>query len=61
MYCNFCGKNFERAEGFEEVRRGSDRLIRCESCVSEQRDEEYDWQVQVYGRGRQMSRYQGPQ
>lgn len=51
MYCNFCGRNFESIEGFEEVKRGSHHLIRCEVCVIHQREEEYDWQTELRGRG----------
>ncbi len=43
MYCHFCGRNFEPAEGFQEVNRHIRRLIRCEYCREEGREEEYDW------------------
>ena len=43
MFCNFCGKNFETNEGFEEVNRGAHHMVRCEKCIHDQREEEYDW------------------
>ncbi len=43
MFCNFCGKNFESMEGFEDVSRSGQHLVRCEKCIHEQREEEYDW------------------
>ena len=51
MFCNFCGKNFEASEGFEELSRGGNHLVRCEKCNYEQREEEYDWRNETYGRG----------
>lgn len=51
MFCNFCGKNFDSSEGFEEVSRGGHHYVRCEKCVYNQRDEEYDWHTEMYGRG----------
>ena len=56
MFCNFCGKNFDSSEGFEEVSRGGHHYVRCEKCVYNQHDEEYDWRIQMYGR-----QAQGPQ
>lgn len=53
MFCNFCGKNFDASDGFEEMHRWGQKLIRCEECVQEQRDEEYDWHNAMTGRGRQ--------
>ncbi len=53
MFCNFCGKNFDPSEGFEEVTRSGHHLVRCEKCVYNQSEEEYDWHVQMYGRGHQ--------
>jgi hypothetical protein len=52
MFCNFCGRNFDSAEGFEEVARAGHHLIRCEKCVYEQREEEYDYHTQTSGGGR---------
>jgi len=52
MFCNFCGKNFDASEGFEETARSGHQLIRCEKCVLSQRQEEYDWRTEIYGRGR---------
>lgn len=54
MFCNFCGKNFDTSEGFEEVNRSGHHLIRCEKCTYNQREEEYDWKAEMYGRGHQM-------
>ncbi len=51
MFCNFCGKNFEPMEGFEEVRRKGDSLLRCEQCSHEQNETEYDWKSDAYGAG----------
>lgn len=50
MYCHFCGKNFESKEGFEEFQRNDQQLIRCEQCVHDQREEEYDWRTELKGR-----------
>ncbi|MBN1688754.1 MAG: hypothetical protein JW893_06600 [Candidatus Omnitrophica bacterium] len=50
MYCYFCGRNFEAVEGFEEIRNHRNRFIRCESCSMEQREEEYNWQMNSEGR-----------
>lgn len=55
MFCNFCGKNFDPSEGFEEVTRNGHHLVRCEKCVYNQAEEEYDWHVQMYGRGARSS------
>ena len=56
MFCNFCGKNFDSNEGFEEMSRNGHHLVRCEKCVTVQREEEYDWHSDMYGRGHQRSR-----
>ena len=61
MFCNFCGKNFDSSEGFEEVTRNGHHYIRCEKCVYNQSEEEYDWCIQMYGRGRQMPASEGRQ
>ena len=53
MFCNFCGKNFEALEGFEEVNKHGSHKIRCEKCAAEQREEEYDWRSEASGRGQQ--------
>ena len=50
MFCNFCGKNFDPTEGFEEATRSGHHLIRCEKCVVHQAEEQYDWRLQVHGR-----------
>ena len=52
MFCNFCGKNFESTEGFEEVTRAGHHWVRCEKCVSSNMENEYDWHREMYGRGR---------
>ena len=52
MFCNFCGKNFDMTEGFEEVNSAGHHLTKCQKCVYEQRDEEYDWHAEMYGRSR---------
>lgn len=49
MFCNFCGKNFETSEGFEEINRQGHHLVRCEKCVMNQREAEYDWRTEMYG------------
>ncbi|MDP3921686.1 MAG: hypothetical protein Q8R76_12885 [Candidatus Omnitrophota bacterium] len=54
MFCNFCGKNFDAPEGFEELNRSGHHLIRCEKCAYEKREEEYDWQSEVAHRGHRM-------
>ncbi len=70
MFCNFCGKNFDSNEGFEEAVRSGHHYIRCEKCVYNQAEEPYDWRIQMYGRGQQMQatttvlvtmRHPGPQ
>ena len=53
MFCNFCGKNFDSSEGFEEVSRGGHHYVRCEKCVYNHHDEEYDWRITMYGRDKQ--------
>ncbi len=50
MFCNFCGKNFDPTEGFEEVNRAGHHMTRCEKCVYEKREEEYDWSATMFGR-----------
>ncbi|HLD50042.1 MAG TPA: hypothetical protein VJC08_02475 [bacterium] len=59
MFCNFCGKNFDSSEGFEEATRSGHHYIRCEKCVYHQAEEQYDWRAQMYGRGRRMQASQG--
>ena len=54
MFCNFCGKNFDSSEGFEETTRSGHHYIRCEKCVYNQAEEQYDWHLQMYGRGQRM-------
>ena len=54
MFCNFCGNNFDSSEGFEEINRSGHHLTRCEKCVVNQREEEYDWRTEAYGRGHSM-------
>jgi len=49
MFCNFCGKNFDPSEGFEEVSRSGHHYVRCEKCVYEQQEVEYDWHATMYG------------
>lgn len=50
MFCNFCGKNFDTSEGFEEVTRSGHHYVRCEKCVYENQEVEYDWSAVMYGR-----------
>jgi len=50
MFCNFCGKNFDSSEGFEEVTRSGHHYVRCEKCVYENQEVEYDWSEVMYGR-----------
>ena len=50
MFCNFCGKNFDASEGFEEITRSGHHYVQCEKCVYNHRDEEYDWRIEMYGR-----------
>ncbi len=50
MFCNFCGKNFDASEGFEEVTRAGHHYVRCEKCVYERQEEEYDWSSVMFGR-----------
>ena len=52
MFCNFCGKNFESSEGFEDLARHGKHLVRCEKCITDQREEEYDWRSEIADRGR---------
>lgn len=49
MFCNFCGKNFDPSEGFDEVSRSGHHMIRCEKCVYNQSEREYDWHLEMYG------------
>jgi hypothetical protein len=51
MFCHFCGKNFDRTEGFEEISRNGHHFVRCEKCGYEKCEVEYDWHMQMYGRG----------
>lgn len=50
MFCNFCGKNFDNSEGFEEVTRSGHHYVRCEKCTYENQEVEYDWSAVMYGR-----------
>jgi hypothetical protein len=50
MFCNFCGKNFDTSEGFEEVTRSGHHYVRCEKCTYENQEVEYDWSAVMYGR-----------
>jgi len=59
MFCNFCGKNLDSAEGFEEISRHGRHYTRCGKCTYEQREEEYDWRAQVSARGRGQSSSRG--
>ena len=60
MFCNFCGKNFDASEGSEEVTRSGHHYVKCEKCVYNQCEEEYDWHVTMYGRGgRNHHRHKG--
>lgn len=59
MYCNFCGKNFDTQEGSEDVIINGHHLVRCDKCSYTNEQVEYDWHVQMYGRGqRPASRHQ---
>jgi hypothetical protein len=49
MFCNFCGKNFDPSEGFEEVSKSGHHMVKCEKCVYNQSEREYDWQLEMYG------------
>lgn len=49
MFCNFCGKNFDPSEGFEEISRAGHYMVRCEKCVCNQSEREYDWRAEMYG------------
>ena len=49
MFCNFCGKNFDTSEGFEEVTRSGHHYVRCEKCNYENQEVEYDWSAVMYG------------
>ena len=57
MFCNFCGKNFDKQEGFEEVVHAGHHLVRCDKCVMNHEEVEYDWKVQMYGRGHDTRRH----
>lgn len=50
MFCNFCGKNFDASEGFEETIHSGHHFVRCEKCVLCNTEEEYDWRREMYGR-----------
>ena len=56
MYCNFCGKNFDRTEGFEEVNHAGHHMVRCDKCVYNNAEEEFDWHREMYGRGSRSHR-----
>ena len=49
MFCQFCGKNFDTSEGFEEVTRSGHHYVRCEKCAYENQEVEYDWSAVMYG------------
>ena len=51
MFCNFCGKNFDSTEGFEDIARAGHHFTRCEKCNYEQREAEYDWRNEITRRG----------
>ncbi|MFZ5802721.1 MAG: hypothetical protein ACOY3K_06400 [Candidatus Omnitrophota bacterium] len=56
MFCDFCGRNFEPREGFEQIRRKGRRFVRCEHCHKEAREEFYDWRTEIRNRGSRGSR-----
>ena len=56
MYCNFCGKNFDYTEGFEEISRSGHQYVRCEKCVQGHMETEFDWHREMYGRGQAIHR-----
>lgn len=49
MYCNFCGKNFDAKEGFEEVSRAGHHMVRCDKCCYSNEEREFDWKAEMYG------------
>lgn len=49
MYCNFCGKNFDSKEGFEEVSRAGHHMVRCDKCTYSNEEREFDWRMEMYG------------
>jgi hypothetical protein len=53
MFCNFCGKNFDASEGFEDVSRSGHHMTKCEKCVHAQSEAEYDWRVEIPARWNQ--------
>ena len=59
MYCNFCGKNFDGMEGFEEVSHAGQHYLRCEKCTHSNNEEEFDWHREMYGRGSKSQRRDG--
>ena len=61
MFCNFCGKNFDASEGFEEVSRGGHHFVRCEKCVLCNTESEYDWHLEMYGRAKSKPHRTTPQ
>jgi len=56
MVCSFCGRNFEPVEGFEEFKRHGHHLVRCEECIWEWREEEYNWKTEMRARGSRGTR-----
>ncbi len=55
MYCNFCGKNFDTQEGSEDVVVGGHHLVRCDKCSYTNEQVEFDWRIQMYGRGQRAT------
>ncbi len=51
MYCNFCGKNFDTKDGFEEVSRAGHHMVRCDKCTYSGEEREFDWRAEMYGPG----------
>ena len=49
LYCNFCGKNFDSKEGFEEVNRAGHHMVRCDKCTYHGEEREFDWRMEMYG------------
>ena len=49
MYCNFCGKNFDAKDGFEEVSRAGHHMVRCDKCTYNCEEREFDWRMEMYG------------
>ena len=54
MFCDYCGRNLIPSEGFEEMNKRGHRVIRCEKCGRDQREEEYDWRTEMSGKGHRM-------